>query len=89
MRNPGRGRDDVEERTLPSFAAAFACAMAEEEDERLAAYVIGGRPPDGSPWVKRAPPWDLVHATFKKHSTLWKIDRSFYHAIRRRGGANR
>lgn len=49
MRNPSRGRDDVEARTLPSFAAAFATAMAGEENERLVAYVTGGRPPDGSP----------------------------------------
>ncbi|MCJ2065994.1 site-specific integrase [Methylobacterium sp. J-088] len=85
MKMPGRGMDDVEYRTLASFTAAFACAMAHEEDERLAAYVIGGRPPDGSPWVKRAPPWEQVMTIFRRHSPLWKIDRSFYHAIRRRG----
>ena len=89
MRNPSRGRDDVEARTLPSFAAAFATAMAREEDERLEAYVTGSRPPDGSPWVKRAPPWDLVQAAFRRHAPLWKINRSFYHVIRRRGGTDR
>ena len=89
MKMPGRGMDDVEYRTLASFTAAFACAMAGEEDERLAAYVIGGRPPDGSPWVKRAPPWDRVVTTFRKHSPLWKIDRSFYHTIHLRGRADR
>jgi len=89
MKMPGRGRNDVAYRTLASFAASFATAMAEEENEHLAAYVIGWRPPDGSPWVKRAPPWEQVETTVRKHSPLWKIDRSFYHDIRRRGGADR
>lgn len=89
MRNPSRGRDDVETRTLPSFAAAFATAMAGEEDERLEAYVTGSRPPDGSPWVKRAPPWDLVQAAFRRHSPLWMIHRSYYHTIRRKAAGDR